>query len=936
MNRLLDLEKKLVKDALQQRRFFSREKSYMRSAAFTTTYPVDARINDVPAHSQGCKASNCWGIVSAMMIAWRDNQPLDIESALSSAGQQWLEKFSSGNPLSSAEKTAFLTAAGLVTKPQTTLTIDDITSLLRTHGPVWLMLPKAGSFSGRSRIITGIRGNGDAEYTFLRMINPRLGKVIRMKFATFLRNLEKGARGKAVELIYWPKDARFNTEPNEADAKALGKQRIPDEQDWYEAEDFHEPTAVAQSWNGSAAMKLTHKDAAWASDAISPDYRHLNTAGMSQVFSFTSANLENLCRLNNFDVSTGPELVIFGLRGCELIGEPSAYRQFSNALKLSESVPDHLNYRCVIGVWNRTTNQLAAFTASTVPNWKTMRSQQEKGGQIANMLPTGLYRYHVGDHTRNNGDKIKGVFRQQPKVVLVRSNEDLMYETNDYWERHSPSDNIHPGFRTWAAKPKYQGKGVHQFSSAGCQTIPGDYRDGKKDGQRHSGEWQHFRERMGLGSKDKTGWGKKFFYVLLTGRDARLVSNMPDATPLTRLRFGSSGADVQALQMALSRAGLYKAKADGKMGQQTTWAYMNWQKKQDNDHADGIVTPAKGLTMGFDIIRHQSVPVKAVNGAAAVLAKSFGSISGDGSPFRARAHGDSWKQLRQLSKDVMKTSSIARKMREKVKNETGFKVDENPYWGITSDELDAVIRAAYESVMPPEDLLALWVTEGSSKSVTTFTNVPEASSEANAKALFRSDVYYEHLGADFLFVTTRISGGDNKWENTDSSASAHEKKFKNEIAALVRSGHLAQDISSNINAELTIRREVDGTFSVKPSTKFYALSLIVAGAYFNKIQQKKYPELSKISSNLNYLQWNMGSGSFATFLKSAEAHRKEPEFTKGGNSISLEDWTLHTVPKKNEWRKPRFNAVRFMFYRESYRPIFAASMKLIKPTAKTP
>ena len=40
---------------------------------------------------------------------------------------------------------------------------------------------------------------------------------------------------------------------------------------------------------------------------------------------------------------------------------------------------------------------------------------------------------------------------------------------------------------------------------------------------------------------------------------------------------------------------------------------------------------------------------------------------------------------------------------------------------------------------------------------------------------------------------------------------------------------------------------------------------------------------------------------------------------------------MHTPPRSTEWRQARVNAMRFMQYQESYRPIFAPAMNLVKP-----
>src|SRR6185436_8526174 len=100
-------------------------------------------------------------------------------------------------------------------------------------------------------------------------------------------------------------------------------------------------------------------------------------------------------------------------------------------------------YHCVIGVYRRGTRQLAVFPGSTVPNRALMERQRASGSgaTIANLLPTGCYTYHVGQHRA-----VTGAFILQPHVVVLRTLDDLCYDVRDVWQPHSPGDNIHPGF----------------------------------------------------------------------------------------------------------------------------------------------------------------------------------------------------------------------------------------------------------------------------------------------------------------------------------------------------------------------------------------------------------------------------------------------------------------------------------------------------------
>jgi N-acetylmuramoyl-L-alanine amidase len=310
---------------------------------------------------------------------------------------------------------------------------------------------------------------------------------------------------------------------------------------------------------------------------------------------------------------------------------------------------------------------------------------------------------------------------------------------------------------------------------------------------------------------------------------------------------------------------------------------------------------------------------------------SFALGMGDGSPFTRRATDDCWDKCKRLLAGVKDASSPNAISAARILAETGVKADANPYAGLTEKKLNAVIRAAFESHLMPEVLLALWAKEGSTRMQTAAREISQAKSEANAKSIFRSEEYYIALGTDHFIDTTRPSPtGDNVWDSSDAAAPAHEKHFVRQVQALVKAGSLAHEISGDINAELTVTKS-GGKFSVTPSMKFYALSLLLADAFFTQLLGMSYPEMSSLSIPINYLHWNMSEDSFKAFLKSAELHRKEPAHRVGGNPITIERWALHTKVAAKEYFQARTNAIRFLHYIDSYRPIFSNSITLIKP-----
>lgn len=374
----------------------------------------------------------------------------------------------------------------------------------------------------------------------------------------------------------------------------------------------------------------------WAQDDVSPDYRHLAdaTAGMSSEFQLDAAALQTLCEWNAFDTTAGDTgVVLFGLRGCRLTDD--AYDgSFVDSVALSEDLPDHRENHCVLGVWRRSgsdAGKVAAFRGSTLPNLGAM-ARYAGGGEACNLLLTGRYGYRVGGH-RAAADRLhlEGVFvENEPRIVVLRSRDDTTYQTSDFFDLLNPGDNIHPSRDTTG----------ETFSSEGCQTVRGGGDTAGHQAPHRSGPgWVDFRERAGLTrlTAPAAENGRAFPYVLLTGREARLASTGASAGGLRRLRQGSTGPAVIALQNALAAepaSRRYAGPIDGTMSGATVMAYVKRQQALEGGNADGIVTPAAATAMGFDL---ETGALLAAPAIAAGWAGTSWHASGTGASVSQRA-----------------------------------------------------------------------------------------------------------------------------------------------------------------------------------------------------------------------------------------------------------------------------------------------------------
>jgi len=237
------------------------------------------------------------------------------------------------------------------------------------------------------------------------------------------------------------------------------------------------------------------------------------------------------------------------------------------------------------------------FKASTVPCMDWVEKQTVGQGR-SNLLPTGLHHYKVGAH---KGASQPGAFRQQTPLWVVRSTKHPIYAANDAgieWDDLDgglPFDNIHSAMLSSNARPPY-------FSSAGCQTVSGRYRNGTPNGA-----WAEFRKAAGLahppnfvhGSRENTADdGRPFDYVLLTGKEAQLAVS-GNGSALVALRFGASGDRVSELQEKLAALPQgAQVQKTGVFDWKTLGGVLRWQK-ENKVAPTGLISVQAAASLGL-------------------------------------------------------------------------------------------------------------------------------------------------------------------------------------------------------------------------------------------------------------------------------------------------------------------------------------------------
>ncbi|RFM26400.1 peptidoglycan-binding domain-containing protein [Deminuibacter soli] len=302
-------------------------------------------------------------------------------------------------------------------------------------------------------------------------------------------------------------------------------------------------------------------------------------------FTIQQSTLQQLLRINQFQLSNPPQLVFVGIRGCIMTNPNDQDFHATQTLTLMDV--NYINPRCTILQWRATDGQLAAFPASTVPNISLIKSAKAQGGVGTNCLITGYYKdYRKGFH-KSGAPTGHEAFRQTEIQPIRRSGDDLDFDLDDRIEYDNPQDNIHCGW--------FDGINADSFSSAGCQVVMGFPKCERPGRDRNVGPWRVFHDNA-YGITQSS-----FPYILLTGTE---LFNIVTGTPATRakLRYGSSGPLVEKLQTVLKSKQFYEGEIDGDFGPRTMKAVITFQKNAfGNPGADGVVGAVTAEQLQLDL-----------------------------------------------------------------------------------------------------------------------------------------------------------------------------------------------------------------------------------------------------------------------------------------------------------------------------------------------
>jgi hypothetical protein len=174
--------------------------------------------------------NSCWATVFTMLMSWRRQQSLSIENALAIVGQQWVDLFKADTGLPGSQKSAFLTAAGLIAEPPQSYSLEGWEQLLRNYGPIWVTTDEAPgkAWAIHARVITAIKGDGTPEKTFFTIVDPAGGKQYQESIATFIPKYEEEVIRTGymrIQVVHWTADARAEVKAQSFGGRTLSTRR---------------------------------------------------------------------------------------------------------------------------------------------------------------------------------------------------------------------------------------------------------------------------------------------------------------------------------------------------------------------------------------------------------------------------------------------------------------------------------------------------------------------------------------------------------------------------------------------------------------------------------------------------------------------------------------------------------------------------------------
>lgn len=347
---------------------------------------------------------------------------------------------------------------------------------------------------------------------------------------------------------------------------------------------------------------------------ILPTYINQETE-LDMAYDLSAAHLKAMFNLTNFPVPED-EIVFVGLRGTSPVDVNGT--EFSSSHKVEDKGIDYLHMRCSLLQLNLRGDTFAIFPGSTVPHIDAVKKAVASGGEGVNQLASCFLgkqstldrRYYRGDHGLSSPLGPHRAFRNDNKLPIWRTSDDVDYEGTDKLRYSVAYDNIHCARQPNVASPK--------FSSNGCQVIAGVPGKSISSGiESEQGPWRRFVKNAYEGAQTR------FCYALFEEGEAQRTVELGAAKRSLTVRFGSQGELVSLLQSGLISAGydVGPSGPDGDFGYATLKALRAFQLKEfGNEAVDLIAGPITAERLG---VKWPSVSDEERDGAEPLLEPSL-------------------------------------------------------------------------------------------------------------------------------------------------------------------------------------------------------------------------------------------------------------------------------------------------------------------------
>jgi nucleoid-associated protein YgaU len=134
----------------------------------------------------------CWATAYAIMRSWKEQASYGIREGVASVAEKYGVMVEKNQALPTAEFTPFLRAARMSHESMASLPIQEWHNLLKWHGLLWvgtLGVVNRGTYL-HSRIVEGMRGNGSADSTWVKIVDPENGRRYEETFSNFINRYE--------------------------------------------------------------------------------------------------------------------------------------------------------------------------------------------------------------------------------------------------------------------------------------------------------------------------------------------------------------------------------------------------------------------------------------------------------------------------------------------------------------------------------------------------------------------------------------------------------------------------------------------------------------------------------------------------------------------------------------------------------------------------